>query len=188
MFLETPPSFSQGQTPIDFNSLLQLGNDDEPLTDFGEGGLPGLVPANPPVPITLDPLSCMITHVFVACAVWLRERIDGCCEDEAKNATTASSHSNFRHFISLHSLDMSAPDGIESLELAADDGDIDAMVSLARSYYQGLGVRQDLDQAARYCKMAADHGDTKAQYEYALCLAHGKGLPRISKTRRGTTR
>ena len=55
VFIETPPSFSQEATPIDFNSPLQFGNDDEPLTDFGGGGLPGLVPANPQVPFTLAP-------------------------------------------------------------------------------------------------------------------------------------
>ena len=39
---------------------------------------------------------------------------------------------------------------------AADEGNTDAMISLARLYEQGLGVAQDYDKALEWFQKAAD--------------------------------
>jgi TPR repeat protein len=35
----------------------------------------------------------------------------------------------------------------------------------------------DLVEAARYYKIAADQNHARGQYEYAVCLANGRGVP-----------
>ena len=59
----------------------------------------------------------------------------------------------------------------------ADPSDGPAMTILGELYRDGLGVRTDPAEAARWYKLAADRGD--AQGAYALALAHlqGRGVP-----------
>ena len=59
----------------------------------------------------------------------------------------------------------------------ADPKDGPAMTILGELYRDGLGVRTDPTEAARWYKLAADRGD--AQGAYALALAHlqGRGVP-----------
>jgi TPR repeat protein len=41
---------------------------------------------------------------------------------------------------------------------------------------EGKGVSVDLSKSAYYFKLAADQGDTEAQYKYGVCLRDGIGV------------
>jgi tetratricopeptide (TPR) repeat protein len=61
-------------------------------------------------------------------------------------------------------------------ELAAQQGDADAMCSLGHMYQTGLGVEQSYERAFEYIEQAADLGYSEAQYNLGVLYEHGKGL------------
>ena len=73
----------------------------------------------------------------------------------ANNATQTMPQPLLHFIVMTSSLDLL---DFESLKLAADRGHPTAMVGVALSYYHGLGVRRNFEEAARYFKKAAELG------------------------------
>lgn len=64
---------------------------------------------------------------------------------------------------------------------AANQGDIDAMVSLGTIYYSGgedYGIRKDFNKAFHYYSNAAHDGDSEAQLYLAIMYLRGEGVER----------
>ena len=57
-----------------------------------------------------------------------------------------------------------------------DASDATAMTLLGELYNQGLGVRQDAAEAARWYRLAADRGDAHAMGALGLMAADGRGI------------
>lgn len=65
--------------------------------------------------------------------------------------------------------------------MAANQGDIDAMVSLGTIYYSGgedYGIRKDFNKAFHYYSNAAHDGDSEAQLYLAIMYLRGEGVER----------
>lgn len=62
-------------------------------------------------------------------------------------------------------------------EKAAEKGSARAQYCLGNHYYDGMGVKADLEKAARLYRTAAEHGYERAQYNYGLCCELGDGVP-----------
>jgi TPR repeat protein len=60
--------------------------------------------------------------------------------------------------------------------IEANPQDAAAMTLLGELYNQGLGVRQDPKEAARWYRLAADRGDAHAMASLGLMSADGRGL------------
>jgi len=58
----------------------------------------------------------------------------------------------------------------------ADLGHVDAQYNLGVMYSNGLGVRQDHQEAARLFRLAADQGDASAQFNLAVRYDNGLGV------------
>jgi TPR repeat protein len=59
----------------------------------------------------------------------------------------------------------------------AQESDVYAQFRLAALYEHGLGVEQDLEQAARWCAIAAERGHNGAQCKMGQCCEQGLGVP-----------
>jgi hypothetical protein len=59
---------------------------------------------------------------------------------------------------------------------AAEQGDIDAQLSLGNAYHFGQGVSQDYAQAVSWYRQAADQGDADAQHNLGYAYATGDGV------------
>ena len=44
-------------------------------------------------------------------------------------------------------------------------------------FKHGRGVPADMEEAGRYCKLAADKGHTRAMFNYGKMLSEGRGVP-----------
>ncbi len=64
----------------------------------------------------------------------------------------------------------------EYFEQAAAQGMVDAQFELGQMHAQGLGTRQDFEQAARCYLDAARRGHAKAQFNLGFLYAHGQGV------------
>jgi TPR repeat protein len=64
-----------------------------------------------------------------------------------------------------------------SYENMAERGHIGAQLNLAKRYYNGFGVRQSFDKAAKYLKMAAERGNAFAQHDLGSMYEEGQGVP-----------
>ena len=58
----------------------------------------------------------------------------------------------------------------------AEQGDVDAQYALGVLYYDGKGVNQDIQQAAKWITMAAEKGVTKAQLFLGNLCFDGEGM------------
>ena len=63
------------------------------------------------------------------------------------------------------------------VKLTAIDGDADAQFELAGLYAEGDGVKQDLTEAVKWYRKAAEQGHDGAQFELGLSYQNGKGVP-----------
>jgi uncharacterized protein len=59
----------------------------------------------------------------------------------------------------------------------ADAGDARAQSILALLYYEGSGVAQDYQEAAKWFRRAADQGDATGQLYLGIMFAQGRGVP-----------
>lgn len=62
------------------------------------------------------------------------------------------------------------------LNKAADDGNVDALSSIALCYYGGFGVEQNYKQALEWYKKAAEKGDGNALHMIGTCYMYGLGV------------
>jgi hypothetical protein len=60
--------------------------------------------------------------------------------------------------------------------LESNTDDTAAMALLAELYTRGLGVNQDWEKAASWYKLAAQRGNKRAAYDYAMLLMQGTGV------------
>jgi TPR repeat protein len=67
---------------------------------------------------------------------------------------------------------------MEGIKPSAAEGDADAQCLLAKIYAEGDGLDQDLAQAAKLYRMAADQGHDSAQLKLGYCYQDGLGVPR----------
>lgn len=65
-------------------------------------------------------------------------------------------------------------------EVAARDGQVNALYNLGTMYDQGQGVARDPVEAIRWFKLAADQRDNVAQFNLAVLYGRGDGVPRDS--------
>jgi len=66
---------------------------------------------------------------------------------------------------------------VETMNLAADQGQADAQFNLGGLYINGEGVSQDYTQAAAWYRKAAEQGDADAQFKLGRLYYHGHGVP-----------
>jgi hypothetical protein len=66
---------------------------------------------------------------------------------------------------------------IKTIIEAANNNDPKCQVKLAISYFYGLGVKQDYNEAAKWYKEAAIQGSAIAQYNLGLIYYKGDGVP-----------
>ena len=64
------------------------------------------------------------------------------------------------------------------VKLTAIDGDADAQFELAGLYAEGDGVKQNLTEAVKWYRKAAEQGHDGAQYKLGLSYQNGKGVPK----------
>lgn len=62
----------------------------------------------------------------------------------------------------------------------AEEGDVEAQMSLGGRYHSGLLVPQDYVAAAKWYRRAAERGDATAQYSFGLMCFRGEGVPENS--------
>lgn len=74
-------------------------------------------------------------------------------------------------------LDRNPQKALELLHLAAEQGDYDAMFTIAYIYDRGFLGEQDLESAFHWYEKAAQCGSARAQYDVAACHHHGRGVP-----------
>ena len=65
---------------------------------------------------------------------------------------------------------------IEEIEKLVKENNSDAMVELARRYFNGKGVQEDFGIALKYFEKAEKAGNIKGRYGIAKCYFYGRGL------------
>ncbi len=76
------------------------------------------------------------------------------------------------------------PDPVKAFECfkqSANQGYTKAQYQLSVCYDEGIGVRRNIAEAARWCEMAAYGGYDKAQSEIGYCYEYGHGVIRNTK-------
>ena len=76
------------------------------------------------------------------------------------------------------------PDPVKAFECfkqSANQGYTKAQYQLCVCYDEGIGVRKNIAEAARWCEMAAYGGYDKAQSEIGYCYEYGHGVVRNTK-------
>jgi len=73
----------------------------------------------------------------------------------------------------------SAATSIDSLQKAAEQGDVDAQTQLGNYYYLSKEPDRNYIEAIKWFERAASSGDTCAQYRMGDCYSYGRGLRRI---------
>src|SRR5215468_7055801 len=68
-------------------------------------------------------------------------------------------------------------ESLESLQKRAEKGNAEAQTALGTKYRNGEGVRQDLEQAARWFRLAANQGSAEAENDLGFLYDYGGGLP-----------
>jgi uncharacterized protein len=67
---------------------------------------------------------------------------------------------------------------MELIRPLAERGDVRAQFNLATMHYNGEGVSQNHQEAAKWFRMAAEKGDAQAQRYLGFMYAHGQGVAR----------
>lgn len=66
--------------------------------------------------------------------------------------------------------------------MAADNGSVDSMFTIAATLNNGNGVPVDKQGAAHYYKLAIQNGSQSSIFNYALMLDYGDGIPEDKET------
>lgn len=69
-------------------------------------------------------------------------------------------------------------EGLRWLNMAAERGEVNALITLSSLATQGRGMEQSDKEAYKYMSRAAEQGSPEAQYALAGMLASGRGMPR----------
>jgi TPR repeat protein len=62
------------------------------------------------------------------------------------------------------------------LRKAAEQGEVQAQISLGTMYSKGVGVQKDSAEAVRWYRKAADQGNSVAQHNLAILYISGDGV------------
>jgi len=73
-------------------------------------------------------------------------------------------------------LSMQSGNDVLSKTLSALGDDHKAMLRLGKSYYEGVGITKNLDNAVRCFRVSAEHGNGEARYMLAACYEKGFGV------------
>jgi uncharacterized protein len=65
---------------------------------------------------------------------------------------------------------------IDQLEPLADSGNAEAQYRLGVLFHDGMGIKRNINRAAKLFVQAADGGSSKAQFQYAAMLMEGRGI------------
>lgn len=68
------------------------------------------------------------------------------------------------------------PDEIKELLAASKSNEAWAQTNLGFHYYQGIGVQQNYEEAAKWFRKAAEQGEVVAQSNLGIMYAHGQGV------------
>ena len=66
---------------------------------------------------------------------------------------------------------------IKTLRKQAEAGDANAQFNIGSMYENGLGVKQDYAEAAKWYRKAAERGEARAQYNLGIMNQNGWGVP-----------
>ncbi len=97
----------------------------------------------------------------------------------AKAATEGDAYAQWRLgvLIDTQKTEGSAEQAVELFRKAADQGNTDAMASLAVMYAAGKGIAQDLAEARRYYELAARNGNPRGLQGLGVLYLNGEGVP-----------
>jgi len=70
---------------------------------------------------------------------------------------------------------------INDFKKAAETGDVDSMLGLARCYYNAILVEKDFKESFKYYKMAAYKGSINAKYKLIYMYLNGEGIEKNLK-------
>ena len=84
-------------------------------------------------------------------------------------------HGSAQDSLSVSCADVDFLSPLEDLTRCAGEGTADTQVTLGLRYYQ-LGGPEDLTEALRWFRLAADQGDATGQYALGLMYANGDGV------------
>ncbi len=79
-----------------------------------------------------------------------------------KTTSTAAIETSIQKTISCYKSSDSDSENLSRCSLQAKNGDIDAQINLAEIYEEGIGVKKDLEEAAKWYQKAADNGNIEA--------------------------
>ena len=65
---------------------------------------------------------------------------------------------------------------LEKHKIFADQGKVDSQIYVATCYFEGMGVEQDIQEAFKYFKMAAEHNHPVALFKLGRCYKQGLGV------------
>ena len=65
---------------------------------------------------------------------------------------------------------------LPALQAKAEAGDADARFKLGKAYEEGLGVKSNDEEAAKWYRMAAEQGNAAAQVQLGILLWTGRGV------------
>ncbi|KAK8835343.1 hypothetical protein M9Y10_017871 [Tritrichomonas musculus] len=85
----------------------------------------------------------------------------------------------YRYYNKRHNNDSEKVDKIKAchyFKVAADRGNVDAMLNYALMLLKGEGVQINKEESCRYFKAAADSGNTEAMMIYSSLLMKGEGI------------
>ena len=72
---------------------------------------------------------------------------------------------------------LTATSDLDSLKVAAEQGDAEAQFNLGVMYDTGEGIPKNPAEAVRWYRMAAEQGDAKAQFYLGVMYHTGEGVP-----------
>ncbi len=73
-------------------------------------------------------------------------------------------------------LEKKSSTALQSLGIAAEQGDAKAQYQLGMSYLNGLNTKKDIEKAAQWFAMAASQGDDRAQVRLGYLTEFGRGV------------
>jgi len=67
---------------------------------------------------------------------------------------------------------------LTEIRAAAESGDVEAQLELARRYTEGIETKADLESAVAWLRRAADAGDARGKTRLGVAYLYGRGVAR----------
>ena len=104
---------------------------------------------------------------------WLKNSAKKGCADA--QSRLGSYYMSFNNEFSLYSIKSATSAGIRWYKKAAEQGHPAALHALCFCYYNGVGVKQDYEEALKWCLKAAEQDDDLAMCYLGEMYYHGRG-------------